>query len=88
MTFFAARFAGPASPVWFVALYWLAWLVSLGVAIYCVLLDLRYIRAAFLLEERDLYRDTLGSEEFRQAMYEAQREYQQERQDSGGSGKS
>jgi len=62
----------------FLLLYWVLWLASLGVAIYCVLLDLRYIRAAFLVEERDLYKETLGSEEFRRAILEAQQEMQAE----------
>ena len=84
LTLFGGSAIGPQSPPWFLLAFWLAWLVSIGIAIYCVLLDIRYLRAAFLVEERDLYRETLASEEFRQALLDAQREQQDGENDRRG----
>ena len=67
--------------------FWIAWLVSLGVAIYCVLLDIRYIRASFLVDERALFRDTVDNESFRKAVLEAQREQQAEEKAQRDSGR-
>jgi hypothetical protein len=41
---------------------------------YCVWIDLRYLRAQFLAEESHLFRETLAEESFRKALIEAQRE--------------
>ncbi len=54
----------------FLLVYWGIFLLSLLVAFYMVLLDIRYIRLGYLQEERDLYLDTLGNEELRQALRE------------------
>lgn len=42
-----------------VLLYWLLFLFLLLLAIYAVLLDIRYIRVRFLLEEKMLYAKTM-----------------------------
>ncbi len=57
-------------PVYQIA-YWGLFLVSLLVALYMALLDLRYIRMQYTLGEKELFEDTLGSEEFRTALREA-----------------
>lgn len=57
-------------PVYQIA-YWGLFLVSLLVALYMALLDLRYIRMQYTLGEKELFEDTLGSEEFRTALRQA-----------------
>ncbi len=54
-------------PVYQIA-YWGLFLVSLLVALYMALLDLRYTRMQYSLGEKELFEDTLGSEEFRTAL--------------------
>jgi hypothetical protein len=39
--------------------------------LYCVLRDLRYIRAEQAVMQREVFRETLGDEEFRRALREA-----------------
>ena len=58
----------------FLAAYWGLCLAALLGALFCVLLDLRYIRAEYALERREIFQDTLGDENFRAALLEAQRE--------------
>lgn len=43
-------------------------IVFLGAAFYCVLLDIRFIRMQYALAKRDAFLSTLGSEEFREAL--------------------
>ena len=54
--------------------YWCVFLFALVAAIYCALLDFRYIRVQMAVEERELFRQTLGDEAFRKALREAQAE--------------
>lgn len=54
------------------AAYWGVFLLALFVTVYMVLLDLRYIRLQYSLGEKALFEDTLGSEELRRALREAQ----------------
>ena len=61
------------SPGAFMA-YWAVILVSFIVVVYCVLLDLRYIRAQYAIDRRDLFNETLGDEEFRKVLRAAQEE--------------
>jgi hypothetical protein len=42
------------------------------VSIFCVALDLRHIRLQRAVEEREIFRQTLGEESFRKALREAQ----------------
>ncbi|GMW03428.1 MAG: hypothetical protein AMXMBFR84_45620 [Candidatus Hydrogenedentota bacterium] len=60
------------SLLWF-TLYWLGFLLALLVTFYCVLLDIRYIRASFALERRDIFNETLGDPEFRESLKAAQK---------------
>jgi len=61
------------SPAGFIA-YWLVFSVAFFGAIYCAILDWRYIRVQMALEERELFRQTLGDESFRKALRGAQHE--------------
>jgi len=60
------------------AVYWGVFLLLLLVALYVVLLDIRYIRLQYAIERRDAFLRTLGSEELRKAISARQ---------SGGNGK-
>lgn len=50
------------------AVYWGVFTLSLLVTLYMVLLDMRFIRLMYLREEKALFDETLGSEEFRRAL--------------------
>lgn len=54
------------------ALYWGGFLIALLGALYMVWLDLRFLRHAYVSEERDIFKATLGSEAFQRAIREAQ----------------
>ncbi len=45
--------------------YWGAVVVLIVVAVYTVLIDLRFTHLHYVLAEREIFMDTLGSEEFR-----------------------
>ena len=55
------------SKIWFLC-YWITFLVSLLVAVYCAFLDLKYIRLQQAVAERELFLDTLGEESLRKAL--------------------
>lgn len=80
MTLFSGFVVKPGAPLPIIGLYWTISLLFFLVAIYCVLLDLRYIRAQFLTDERDLFNENFADDSFRAALVQAQREYQQEKQ--------
>jgi hypothetical protein len=64
--------------------YWCVFLLLLLLALYMALLDLRYIRMLYSEGEKDLFEDTLGSEEFRRALRDAHAQTRdQERGDQG-----
>ncbi len=51
---------------WLVLLgYWGVIVLLIAVAVYTVLLDLRFTQLHYVLAEREIFLDTLGSEEFR-----------------------
>jgi hypothetical protein len=54
------------------ALYWGGFLFAMAGALYMVWLDLRFLRHVYVSEERDIFKATLGSEEFQRAIREAQ----------------
>lgn len=62
----------PGLSLWFWGFYWAAALVLLFIAMYMVLIDLRYIRLQYKVAERDIFLDTLGSEDFRREIRTAQ----------------
>lgn len=57
----------------FFFIYWGVFTLLFFVTLYIVALDLRYIRAQHAIAARDLFQDTLGDREFRQALNEAVR---------------
>ena len=50
--------------------YWGVFLLALLVALYMALIDLRYVRVQYSLGEKELFEETLGSEELRTALRE------------------
>jgi hypothetical protein len=71
MAWHGTRNLSVVQPLWYLAAYWGIFLLSLLVAMYVVLLDIRYIRLVYRLGQRDIFQHTLGSEEFRRALREA-----------------
>ena len=55
-------------------IYWSVFLLLLAVALFIVILDIRYIRLQYAVAKRELLRQTLGDETFRKALIRAQRE--------------
>ena len=53
-------------------LYWGLFLVLMALIFLIVWLDVRYIRFQYALERRNVFRETLGDEEFRKALIQAQ----------------
>jgi len=53
--------------------YWGVFALLFFVTLYIVLLDLRYIRAEHAIAQRDLFYQTLGDQEFREALKDAVR---------------
>ncbi len=52
--------------------YWGGFVLLLLIALYMVLLDLRYIRLQLLVGRREAFRGTVGDEAFRRALMTAQ----------------
>ena len=67
-----------ASPLFLFA-YWGIFLGLLVVVFFTVLLDIRFIRLQYRLGEREIFHSTLGSEDFRRALGQAQ----QQRKEAG-----
>jgi hypothetical protein len=55
------------------SLYWGVFLILFLAALFCAWLDMRYIRAEYALAKRDVFQETLGDEEFRQTLRDAQK---------------
>lgn len=53
-------------------LYWGVFAVLMGITGLIVWLDVRYIRLQYALERRNLFRETLGEEEFRKTLLKSQ----------------
>lgn len=70
-----------ASPILF-CVYWGLFVLLALVAVYTAILDLRYIRLRYLIERRELFRETLGNPAFRQALLKGQ--LKQAKQENGG----
>ncbi|MCL4218587.1 MAG: hypothetical protein KJ052_16495 [Candidatus Hydrogenedentes bacterium] len=56
---------------WFLG-YWGFVVVLVILALYLALIDIRYIRLQYLIAQREIFRETIGDEEFRKALREAQ----------------
>jgi TRAP-type C4-dicarboxylate transport system permease small subunit len=71
MALYGANLRATAITPWIFLGYWGLFLILFLVMLYCVLLDLRYIRAEQAVMQREVFRETLGDEEFRRALREA-----------------
>lgn len=58
----------PNTAAWLVTVYWTLFFVLIAMALYCALLDLRYIRMRYAMEKREIFRRTVGDKEFREAL--------------------
>ena len=58
--------------------YWAGFALLLVIALYMALLDLRYIRLQFLVGRREVFRSTVGDEDFRRALIAAQQANEKE----------
>ena len=65
----------------FYAVYWLVFLLLFLGAIYCVLLDIRYIRLQYHLAQRQLVRETMADEALQRALKEAKPAHDAERRE-------
>ena len=61
-----------SSPALFLG-YWAVFLLLFVITLYCVLLDIRFIKAEHAIMAREVFRETLGDEEFRNALRAAQK---------------
>jgi hypothetical protein len=52
--------------------YWLVFFVFFVTALLLAIWDLRHIRAQYRVDERELFRQTLGEEDFRKRLREAE----------------
>jgi len=60
------------------AAYWIVFVILLMGALYAALLDLRFTRIEYKVRERDLFRKTFMTDEFRQTVAEAQKQASKE----------
>jgi hypothetical protein len=65
------KFMTETRPV-FIA-YWGAFLFCVVMAVVLVFVDIRFIRLHYVLAKRELYRQTLGDEQFRKALLGGQK---------------
>ena len=54
--------------------YWGIVVALLVAAVYCALVDLRYVRAQYAAAKREVFRETLGEESFRKDLRAAQQQ--------------
>ncbi|MGI6458580.1 MAG: hypothetical protein ACOX5J_00525 [Candidatus Hydrogenedentales bacterium] len=54
--------------------YWLVFFIFFVTALLLAIWDLRYIRAQYRVDERELFRQTLGEEDFRKRLREAEQQ--------------
>ena len=64
--------------------YWGGFLLLFLASVYIAVLDIRYIRMQYAVERRNLFRQTIGEQEFRQSLSEAEHQARAEcRSESG-----
>ena len=73
MVLLSSRFMYPGMNKVVLVAYWVVFVILLMGALYAALLDLRFTRLEYKARERDLFRDTFMTEEFRQVLAEAQK---------------
>ena len=62
--------------------YWLVFFIFFIAALLLALWDLRYIRAQYRYDERELFHETLGDEDFRKRLREAERRAREQGKDN------
>lgn len=67
--------------LFYLLLYFSLFALSLLVAVYVVLLDIRHIRLQYLAGQQEIFRSTLGSEEFRRELRKKQTEKRSSREE-------
>jgi len=68
--------------LWVLTGYWGLFLLFLVAALYIAFLDLRYTRMRYKMTERELFRDTFMTDEFKQAIRDALSEQERERRNN------
>ena len=72
MAWYGSEHATRGHSIVFLVVYWGIFLLLLLFALYMVLIDVRYIRLQYELGRREIFRRTLGSEEFRRSLQETE----------------
>lgn len=71
------KLATPDISPWVMLAYWGIFLVLLLAAIYIAVLDFKYSQMQFKMTERELFKDTFMTPEFRKAIQDAQKAEEQ-----------
>ena len=71
------KLATPDISAWVMLVYWGIFLVLLLAAIYIAVLDFKYSQLKFKMTERELFKDTFMTPEFRQAIEDARKAEEQ-----------
>jgi len=67
------HWAFPRQSITHFIVYWIVFFMFFFVALLLAFWDLRYIRAQYRVDERELFHQTLGDEDFRKRLREAER---------------
>lgn len=70
----------------FFCLYWGAFVLCFVAALYCAVLDWRYIRAEYALARRELFKETLGDQGLRKSLKEGEESARTKEQMKRGGG--
>ncbi|MBP8128026.1 MAG: hypothetical protein KA184_00485 [Candidatus Hydrogenedentes bacterium] len=76
MAGYGVAYLGFSGSVLVLLVYWGIFLLCLIVAFLMALLDMRYIRVQYALEQRRIFVETLGSKAFRESLRKAHQEQQ------------
>ncbi len=71
------KLATPGISAWVLLAYWGIFFVLLLAAVYIAVLDFKYSQMRFKITERELFKDTFMTPEFRQAIQDAQKAEEQ-----------
>jgi hypothetical protein len=71
MAWYGVKWPALRQSLVFFVIYWGVFLLLLAVSLYIVVLDIRCIRMQYAVGKREVFRQTIGSEEFRRALREA-----------------
>ncbi len=74
MTWYGTHYGPLMGNVLVTAVYWGIVIFLIAATFFLVLLDIRFIRLQYALERRNLYKETLGSEQFRDSLMKGKQE--------------